>query len=230
MRFRGFEFMKIKAAVFDMDGTLIDSLMVYRVCWRMLGEKFLGNPDFVPNPEIYRVIATMPLFNAASYVNSYHNLGVAAAELEEFCNAMEREFYENEVAVKDGAIELLEHLKQNGVKMALASATRIEMVRFAAEHLGLAKYFEHIVSCTEVGVGKDKPDVYFRAFELLGVDPADAAVFEDSFVAARTAKAIGAHTVGLFDPLSTGHDILKENSEIYIDKSGTLADAIKYIE
>ncbi len=221
--------MKIKAAVFDMDGTLIDSLMLYRVCWKKMGERFLNNSNFVPDSAIYRVIATMPLFNAASYVNDYHSLGIEPRELEQFCNSMEREFYANEVSVKSGALELLEHLKNKGVRMALASATRIEMVRFAAEHLGLAKYFEHIVSCTEVGVGKDKPDVYLKAFELLGVEPFEAAVFEDSFVAARTAKSIGAQTVGLFDPLSTGHDILKENSDIYIDDGGSLADVIDSI-
>ncbi len=222
--------MKINAAVFDMDGTLLDSLMVYRVCWSALGEYFLGNPCFEPPAEIYRVIATKPLFDAVNYVNEYCNLGIDGAELESFLDGIERDFYRYQARLKSGAKELLEHLKGRGVKMALASATRIEMVRFAAENFGIADYFEHIISCTEVGVGKDKPDVYLKAFELLGVEPQDGVVVEDSFVALRTAKGIGAHTIGLYDRLSTGHDILKENAEVYIDEHGSLNDLIGCFE
>ena len=109
------------------------------------------------------------------------------------------------------------------------SATDKKYLPIALEACGLSPYFDTVLSCAELGVGKDRPDVYLLALEKLGVEAKDAAVFEDSFVALETAKGIGCHTVGIFDENNFGQDRLSAASDVYIAKGQTLDAVIPHL-
>ncbi|MBO5652746.1 MAG: HAD family hydrolase, partial [Clostridia bacterium] len=126
------------------------------------------------------------------------------------------DFYRYKVSAKPGVHAFLDHLKAEGVRMCVASATDKKYLPIALEACGLSSYFETVLSCSELGVGKDKPDIYLKAMEILGTSPADTCIFEDSFVALETAKRIGCHTVGIFDKNNFGQDRLCAASEIYL--------------
>lgn len=217
--------MKIKAAIFDMDGTLINSLFFWDSAWNRMGEKYLGIPDFRPSDDFIKESQHMLLAEGTAHLNKHYHICEDDKELLDFTNEKLKEFYINEAFLKEGAIELLEHLKACGVKLCLASATEMNYVRIALEAHGLDKYFPIVLSCADLKASKDKPDIYLKALELLGEDAADTCIFEDSYVALKTARGIGAHTVGVYDKHSYSEK-LKENSDLFLSQEMSMKDLI----
>lgn len=219
--------MKINAAVFDLDGTLIDSLIVWGKLWESFGERFLGDKNFTPDKEVDAAIRTMTLLDACELLFKKYNMGENGQNLLEETNKFMIDFYSNSVEYKDGAEEFLKTLKQNGTKMCIATATSLELVKHAVKRLGVDRYIDKILSCADIGKGKDKPDIFLKACEHLGVKPEEAWMFEDSAVALMTAKSIGMKTVGIYDEFNYGHDILKANADIYVDDGETLLKVLE---
>ena len=221
--------MRIKGAIFDMDGTLVDSLFFWGVFWRDLGEKFLGKQNYAPPEALDLKVRTMIFTDAMAYVRDALDIKASAEEVVAFAAENLTDFYRYKVKAKAGAHALLEHLKKTGVRMCVASATDKKYLPIALEACGLSSYFDTVLSCADLGVGKDQPDVYLLALEKLGVEAKDAAVFEDSFVALETAKGIGCHTVGIFDENNFGQDRLSAASDVYIAKGQTLDTVIPHL-
>lgn len=220
--------MKIKGAIFDMDGTLVDSLFFWGFMWREVGKKYLGVDDFAPTEDVDKKVRTMIYNDAMAWVKELYNMPCEAEELIQFTlNGME-DFYKHEVKIKPGAVELLDFLKENGIKMCLASATEMKYIKIALEYLDLGKYFDVVLSCDDIGVGKDKPDIYNMSAAALGEKHSDLCVFEDSFVALETARTAGFHTVGIFDQYNFEQERLKAASEIYLGEGTPLSAAIDY--
>ena len=219
---KGMTAMKINAAVFDLDGTLINSLIVWGELWKAFGEKYMGDASFVPDKEIDMALRTMTLKDACDLLCKKYNMGESGEALLDETNEFVADFYSNSVEFKDGAEEFLKILKESGTKMCVATATSSELVKYAIKRLGVDRYIDTVLSCGDIGKGKDKPDIFLLACEHLGVKPEDAWMFEDSAVALMTAKSIGMKTVGIYDAFNYGHDILKENADIYIDDGETL--------
>lgn len=221
--------MKIKAAIFDMDGTLIDSLHYWESFWRKLGKEYLNDDAFLYDKELDRRVRTMIFTEAIAAIRERYGLTCSIEELSHFASDTLEDFYKEEATVKAGSVAFLEHLKAEGVKMCLASATELLYVRLALEHHGLAPYFDCVLSCADLGKGKDVPDIYLKSLEALGVCAEDACVFEDSYVALETAKGIGCQTVGIFDPCNYGQDRLAAASNIYIAEGHTVAELIPVV-
>ena len=212
-----------------MDGTLIDSLFFWDRAWKRIGKKYLGDPSFRPSDDFLISSQHMLLREAAEYLNQVYHVCDDSKELSDFLNASLADFYVNEAFLKDGAIEFLEHLSSLGVKLCLASATEMYYVRIAIKAHGLDKYFPIVLSCADLKAGKDKPDIYLRALELLGETPENTCIFEDSYVALATARSLGAHTVGLYDSHSYSEKI-KDSAEIFVSDKMSLTDIIGEFE
>ena len=217
----------IKGAIFDMDGTLIDSLMVWDVLWKKIGEMFLQNGDFRPRREDDKAVRTMTLKDAMDHVHSVYAIGNSGEELLEEANEIIIDFYSNEVEVKKGVVDFLEYCHANGVKMCVASATDIGLIKIAIAHCRLEKYFSNIFSCAEIGKGKDEPDIYLKAIAYLGTETEETCVFEDSHIAIKTANKIGAKTVGIYDKYNYGQEEMKKIADVYIDDGETLLKLLK---
>lgn len=214
--------MEIKSAIFDMDGTLVDSLMVWDVLWQKFGDKYLGGRPFAPTPEDDKAIRTLPLKNAMELVHTNYNIGKSGQELLDETNEMMVDFYSNTVQLKNGVKEFLENLYNKGVKMCIASATAPNLVKIAMEHCELNKYFPKVFSCGDLGLGKDKPDIYLLAQQYLGTEISETWVFEDSFVAIKTAHDIGMNTVGIYDKFNPYQEEIKKIANHYIADGETL--------
>ncbi|MFA7636187.1 MAG: HAD family phosphatase [Monoglobales bacterium] len=218
--------MKIKGAIFDMDGTLVDSLGFWNILWRKVGAEYLGDEGFRPSEEDDKKVRTMLLKDAMELIHKNYNAAKSGEELSEFANDTIIDFYENVVVLKQGVKEFLEYLKNKNVKMCIASATEKSLVELVLNHCGIKEYFPKLISCADIGKGKDSPEVFVAALEYLGTSINDTWVFEDSLVAIKTAADYGLKTVGIYDENNFGQDEIKEISEYYIDKNESLLKLI----
>lgn len=214
--------MQIKAAIFDMDGTLVDSLILWEVFWSELGERFLQNASFRPTAADDRTMRTMTLDQAMELAHRNYHLGESGEQLLQIVNAITEDFYRNRVQIKPGAKEYLEHLYQQGVKMVIASGTEMPFVELALDHCDLRKYFSRAFSCCDINKGKDQPDIYLLAQQALGEKAEDIWVFEDSLTAIETVQRLGMHTVAIFDRNNYGQEKMREIADYYIAEGETL--------
>lgn len=181
-------------AIFDMDGTLIDSMPV----WRTLGKTYLRTKGIVPPADLRKVIAPMTMLQSAEY---FQTLGVPgrAPQIAAELDAWMRKRYESDIPARPGAGDYLAELKARGVRCCVATATDPGLAGICLDRLKLLKYFEFIVSCETIGCTKTAPDIYHLAAGRLGAVPAQIAVYEDAPYAAETARRAGYYTVGVFD-------------------------------
>ncbi len=217
---------QIKGAIFDMDGTLIDSLMLWERLWKEFGDRYLNGNKFEPALEVDKALRTMPLREGMEYLHESCNIGSSGEELFHVTTEFFHNFYKNEVQLKKGAKEFLDYCYEKNVKMCIASATDPVLVASALKHCNIDKYFSKICSCGELGKGKECPDVYLLALEYLGTPLEETWVFEDSSVALTTAVDAGFPTVGIYDKYNYGQDIVKKKATIYVADGETLSKLI----
>ena len=216
----------IKGAIFDMDGTLVDSLMLWDVIWKKLGKKFLNDETFAPTLEDDKAVRTKTLKDAMEYIHSIYKIGNSGEELLNEANAIMENFYAHEVELKKDVLDFLEYAHKKGIKMCIASATDIRLIKIAVEHCNLGKYFQDILSCAEIGKGKDQPDIYLMALNTLGTEIAETCVFEDSHIAIETASKLGMKTVGIYDKYNYGQDEMQKIATVYLSKEDTMKKLI----
>ena len=218
--------MRVNAAIFDMDGTLIDSLIFWDLLWADMGKTYLNNPGFRPTQEDDKAVRTSTMRDAMYLIHEHYGIAANGQEVLDFANRKLWKFYAEEVQLKPGVREFLEHCYAQGTKMCIASATAADMLKVAMKHCNLEKYFPQIFSCGDLGVGKDQPDVYLLAQEYLESKTEDTWVFEDSLVAIETARKIGFHTVAIYDPYNFGQEEMRRIADRYIAEGESLKNLI----
>ena len=224
--------MKIQGAIFDMDGTLVDSLSFWDCFWKDMGERYFGDANFRIDAEHFDThVRTMIFSQAISYIHGYLKIPCSPEEFDNFAAEYVHRFYTTVVTPKAGAKELLSALRDRGVGICLASATDRRYLDIALESCDLAQFFtsETILSCSDFGVGKERPDVFLAAAKVLGTPLCETAVFEDSALALETAKGAGFVTVGVYDAHQTAQERLVAASDIYLGKDKTLIDVLDCI-
>ena len=134
---KGEKIVIVKGAIFDMDGTLIDSLSFWGEFWREFGIRYMENDNYFPPEEVNNAIKTMVYSQGVKYIHKACNLAVSEEEFVEFSEYMIENFYKKRATVKEGAIELLDYLKSLGIPMCVASATDLKYVKVAIKSTGL---------------------------------------------------------------------------------------------
>ena len=202
----------IKGAIFDLDGTLLDSMFI----WDTIGEEYLRSLGKEPHEDLKETFMTLTLEEAAEYYREHYGVTLAVKEIVDGVNAMVEQTYRTKVTLKPGISEYLAWLKENGVRMCVATVTDRYLVEETLDRLGVRHYFSEIFTCAEVGFGKDKPIIYQKALEHLRTEKSDTYVFEDLPFALNTAKTDGFPTVGVYDRHEAHQDELKELSDYYV--------------
>lgn len=197
--------MNKKYAIFDMDGTLIDS-MVY---WKKLGREYLALHGITDGmDEIMERIKPMTMTESAEVFRREFHLSGTKESIAAKMNQMMNEHYRKDIPLKDGVEKYIKKLHASGVKMCVASATEKGLMQECLKRLGILEYFEFLLSCEEVGVGKREPDVYFEALKRLQkqeiLHPEEVAVYEDADHAIGTAVNAGFYTIAVYDDSSKG--------------------------
>ena len=188
-----------KGAIFDLDGTLLDSMGV----WDQVDEDFLSKRG-IPVPADYATtIAAMQFRQIAEYTIARFGLPETPEQIMAEWDGMGRHMYEHVVEAKPGALDYLADLKTSGARLAVATSLPPALREPAMRHVGIAHLFDATVSVDDVGdVGKDRPDVYLLAAERLGVAPHDCTVFEDLLVGMRSARSAGMRVWAMHDDSS----------------------------
>ena len=204
--------MKITGAIFDMDGTLLNS-MDY---WAIVATEFLKSKGIEPPKDNDRVFLEDGMKEWHKKVCPFLPIEEVSAGIYEIMEG----YYSKDVAVKDGAKEMLENLRSHGVKMCLATATDRSAVERILSRLGISEYFPKILTSKEVGLGKRFPLIYEKALEFLGTDKETTYVFEDAYYAINTCYQNGFKVVGVYDKnIYVSEDEIKALSTYYLDEN-----------
>ena len=179
--------------IFDMDGTLVDS-MGY---WKGLGREYLERRGIDPEERLLWMVKAMTMLEGAAYfMETFHIPGPPQRIVDEM-EAMMDGHYREDVPLKPGVKAYLEGLKEGGARLCVATATAEPLSHACLSRLGVDHLFDFIFSCETLGVSKNRPDVFLEAARRLGAAPGETAVFEDALYAARTAKEAGFYTVAV---------------------------------
>ena len=202
----------LTGAIFDFDGTLLDSMFI----WDTIGEDYLRTLGKEPHEDLKETFMTLTLEEAAEYYREHYKVTLSVTEIVDSINAMVEGIYRTKVTLKPGVAEYLRLLKESGVKMCVATVTDRYLVEDTLERLGILHYFCGIFTCAEVGYGKDKPIIYQKALEHLGTAKEETFVFEDSLFALETAKTDGFPTVGVYDMHESRQEEMKRLADCYV--------------
>ncbi len=190
--------MHCKQWIFDMDGTLTDSM---KVVWEDAPLALLRRHGCTPQPGLREAILSMDMDEGAAYLIRTYRLPLTAAEYYAEMRSVIAQLYET-VELKPGVRPLLARLQAEGVRMCICSNTWAEQCRTVLTRLGIADYFAFIVEA-QGALHKSRPEVFFECLHRLGgADPARCAVCEDAIYAARTAHNAGFTVLGVQDAAS----------------------------
>ena len=188
----------IEGAVFDLDGTLLDSSWV----WEKVDEKFLGDRGFQVPDDYVDEISPLGAERAAVYTIERFGLNEDKDDIVREWIEMAKKEYATEVVCKPYAKEFLEELHKLNIKMAVATSSDRELFMKTLEREGILKYFQKIVTVDEVECGKGYPDIYEEAARRIKVNPHKCLVFED-ILAGVTGASLGEfNVVAVFDEKS----------------------------
>ena len=190
--------MRLQGAIFDMDGTLLDSMHI----WDHFGTRFLRDMGVEPDPDTEDRVKVMTVRECARYFRERYHLPQSEQELVDMTHDRVNHFYTSEVRPKPDVEKFLSLLKMEGVWMYVATATDRHLAEAALRHAGIDGYFRGILTCAEVGQGKDSPEIYERCMRRLRSTKRDTVVFEDALHAIQTAKAAGFRVCGVYDPFA----------------------------
>lgn len=185
----------IKGAIFDVDGTLLDSMFI----WDTIGEEYLRSIGYEPRENLNETFKNMSLYQAAGYYKSEYDVTLSIEEIIAGVNDMILHYYRDVVQPKQGVEKFLRCLGNLGIKMCIATATDKPLVEAALTRCGIRAFFSEIFTCNAVGHGKDEPVIFREAVKHLGTEKTNTLIFEDALYAVQTAKADGFPVAGVFD-------------------------------
>lgn len=205
--------MKLEGAIFDVDGTLFDSMGM----WSTAASRYLKTQGVEPPEGIDKKFITLSLAEGSKLIKREFLPCLTWEEIAQGINRQIEDFYFNLKETKPGVPELLKALRDGGVSMCIATATDKYLVEKALRNCGILEYFGEIFTCPDLGVGKDTPHIYRTALTFLGTEKENTLIFEDSYFATKTAFNDGFLIAAVEDKWAMKHkDEIKAISKYYI--------------
>lgn len=202
------------AVIFDMDGTLVNSMWM----WKEIDIEYLKRYGITTpqNPKqleiIQKEIEGMSFTETAIYFKERFAITDSLEKIKQDWNQMAYEIYCTKVPYKKGALKFLEHCKANGKKLGVATSNSRELVDAVGKVLHFDQYFDCIMTSCEAKRGKPAPDVYLAVAERLGVEPSRCLVFEDLPAGIKAGNAAGMTVIAIEDDYSK--DMKQEKTEL----------------
>lgn len=191
--------MSIRGAIFDLDGTLTDSMYI----WEYAPKELVRRHGGIPPENLADALREMGRREACAYLRQRFSLACTVEQMMDEINSIVSDEYQMRVALKSGAEKLLPRLAAEGVTLCVATASEAFQAEAALKRLGVWQYFSFAISCIQWG-GKTGPAIYLEAARRMGLHPEQVVVFEDALHAARTAAGAGFPVDGVYDASAAG--------------------------
>ena len=209
----------VKAVIFDMDGTLIDSTGI----WHEIDKVFFAKRNMELPSDYAQHIVHLGLKQAAVYTKETYHLEESVQDIMDEWHNMSIDMYRYNVPLKPRALELLKLFKENNIKMAIATANDEPLYRPCIERLGIGDYFDEIADVNTAKEGKQSAKIYLDLAKKMGFKPEETMVLEDMPLCVKTANRSGFITVAVYDNASKDYNQdKKNNSLLFINDFGEL--------
>ena len=202
-----------KAIIFDLDGTLIDSMNV----WSDIDKEFFKMHDLPFEEDYQKEIGHKGLKEIAAYTKSRYKLKESEDEIISIWLDMAKEAYAYKIPLKEGVKSFLEYLQSKNIKMGIATSNSLELTELVLKHHDIYKYFSKVVTVNELKTNKGSPDIYLHISDSFGLVPNECIVFEDLLTGIKTAKKAGYKVVGVKEKSSLDKEKeIREIADLYI--------------
>ena len=191
---------KKRLLIFDMDGTLLDSMEF----WQNLGRKYLESKGKSPEDDLEAIIESMTLQESASYFKKKYDLDEDTEEIIKEVLDFIEDKYLNEIPLKKGVKKFLEKVYSQGYKMCILTTSEKSQAIGALKRTGVLDLFDEVYTDRDFNLSKKDPQIYIKTCEKMGESPSDTVVFEDALYAVESAKKTKCTVVGVYDEYSKG--------------------------
>lgn len=204
----------IKAAIFDLDGTIADTMGI----WDRIDDIFFEKNGITDPGDYKEAIKTMGFKDAACYTKKRFGLSQSCSEIIDDWYNMSKDEYAFNVKLKPYAAEFINKLSRKNIKIGLATATGTALFKPLLIRCGIYGKFDTFVTTDDAGKDKSCPDVYLLCAGKLAVPPEQCMVFEDTLAAVKSAKKAGMNVTGVFDAQSYAEkDRIMKSADYYIN-------------
>lgn len=213
----------VKAVIFDLDGSLVDSMWI----WKTIDIEYLGKFGIELPPDLQDSIGGKSFTETAIYFKERFQISDSLEQIKEDWNRMAYDKYANEVPLKPGVREFLNYCREHQIRLGIATSNSRELVDNIVRTHDLADYFDCVMTGCEVAKGKPAPDIYLAVAKQLEVAPADCLVFEDIVQGIQSGKAAGMQVCAVDDAFSRAQEKEKRNlADYYIHHYNEVMDIL----
>lgn len=205
--------MKLKGAIFDFDGTLFDSMSI----WQTAGSNYINSIGYEAEENFNEIISSMSLSQSANYIKNKYKLDLTEKEIIDGINKTIENFYFYEASPKPNVKSFLEILQKREVKMCIATATDDYLIEAALKRNKMENFFTKIFTCSSVGYGKDKPNIFEEALKFLGTKKSETLIFEDAYYSIKTAKMSHFLVAAVYDKYEEKQKEIKNMADFFIE-------------
>jgi HAD hydrolase, family IA, variant 3 len=203
----------IEGAIFDFDGTLFDSMYI----WEEVGEDLLKSLNKKAKPGFREKIKPMSLWQSASYCKEEYYIELSVEEIIEKIKDIVSDHYVNKIEPKPYVKDFLESFLKKDIKMCIATVSDKALIESALKRCNLEKYFTDVLDCKDIPEGKQSPEIYLKALEVLGSKPENTCVFEDAAHAISTAKSAEFIVAAIYDSFENDQNMVRRTADIYLE-------------